>query len=118
MAWTLASKVIRVDDQQYGGRIDANFAIQDPLDAVASVISYFGARSQVTPLQFQLWEEDNSSTGLSTLIAAAKAGTTVALVGDTGALGSFKMLSFEWRRVQALNKSTPCYACSAELIIV
>lgn len=118
MAWTLHAQVIHPDNQQYGGHLESNFAIQDVLDGTASVISYYGAKSEAVQMQFALWEEDNSSAGLSTLKAAVIAGTTVALVGDTGALGSYKILTFDYRRVQALNKSLPCYSCTVEMVKV
>lgn len=118
MAWTIASIIIHPETEQYGGRIDANYAIQDVLDATDSVVSYYGAKSQMSPIQFLMLESENSSVALSTLIAAAQAGTTVALVGNPGALGNFKIISFSWNLVQALNQSGLVYKCNVELVKV
>lgn len=118
MAWTLAAITIHPETEEYGGRIEANYAIQDVLDASESTVSYYGTKSQITPLQFALFESENSSTGLSTLITASKAGTTVALVGNPGSLGNFKIMSLSWSLVQALNQSDLVYKCNTELIKV
>lgn len=118
MSWSIASIVIHPADQQFGGHLEANFSIQDILDGTESVVSYYGAKSEGVQMQFALWEDDNSNVGLSTLKAAIIAGTTVALAGDSGALGNYKILSFDYRRVQALNKTGLCYNCTIEMVKV
>lgn len=116
MAWTLASITIHPEDQSLRGVIEANYAIQDVLDATANVISYFGSKSEVVQLEFALFEDENSGTGLTTLKNNTKNGTTSALAGDTGSLGNWKILRLEYRRKQALNQTNPVYICSAELV--
>jgi len=118
LAWTLGGVTIHPDDGEFSGRVESNYAIQRVLDAVVNTISYYGANSELVQLAFILDENVNSNTGLSTLKTAAKANSNVALVGDTGSLGNWRILSFTYRRRQALAHTNPVYSCSAELISV
>ena len=116
MAWTLASMTIHPASEEFGSHTEANYAIQDILDGAESVISYYGAKSDVIQMSFILDESDNGGTGLATLKAACKAGTTAALVADSGSLGDWKIMSLDARRVQALNQSALVWKCSVDLI--
>jgi hypothetical protein len=116
MAWTLGGVTINVDrDSQ---TVESNYAIQDVLDATASITSWFGSPSDKRTLDFTLSLSDSGATGLTTLKAAAKADANVALTSDQGAEGNYRILRLTPERVQATNKALPVYKCSVDLILV
>lgn len=118
MSWTLHGLTIHPENEEFGETWEANYSIQDVLDATVSTVSYYGAKSAVVQIAFSLFENENSNTGLSTLRTDWQTGATISLVGDIGTLGNVNILSMSVRRRQALNYSQPVYKISAELIYV
>ena|SRR3990167_2384636 len=117
MAWTLHSLTIHPDSEQDIQVVEANYAIQEILDATTNTITFFGANSTRRTLDFIL-DETEAAGGLATLQADVRADANVTLVSDQGSQGTFRILSLRAARVQALNKSSPVYRISAELIKV
>lgn len=118
MAWTLAGVTIHPDDKQYRRSKQANYAMQDVLDGVAEVISFYGAKSLRVPLSFTIFGDENGGTGLTTLETAVDTDADVTLVSDQGTVGSFRILSLDATRVQALNHTGETWAVASQLIKV
>lgn len=116
MAWLLAGKTIRVDEDGDVRSGDAFYAIQGILDATAEVISYYGAGSERRRLRFFLLEDENGGAGYSGLEAARIANADVNLTSDEGSQGNFRILSLNGSRKMAANHSQPVYDCTVELI--
>jgi hypothetical protein len=118
MSWTLGSVVIHPGDKQYRRNKTANYAMQDVLDATAEVVSFYGAKSRRSTLNFILFEAENSSTGLNTLEGYVGTDADVALASDQGAEGNFRILTLDASRVMDTSRSTPVWDCVASLIKV
>jgi len=118
MPWTLSTKTIHPDSEQYTHMVESYYAVQEVLDATENTISFYGASSDRRMLSFILDENENSNTGLSGLKTAVRTDANVALVSDQGAEGNYRILSLRASRVQALNKVSPVYTVECELIKV
>lgn len=116
MTISLAGVAISVDDGGFNLVGEANYSLQEVLDAVTETINFYGAKSERVQLEFLLDEDRNSNTGLSTLRTARTTDANVNLTMDTGSWGNFRILSLNARRVQALNHTNTVWRCSAELI--
>lgn len=116
MGWTLATVVIRPGDEDDQGEINAKYALQSVIDSVSEVISFYAVESERKTLRFVIFENDNGGTGLSTLQAAAKTDSNVALVSDLGSQGNWRILNLSWRRKQDFANTLPVWRCEAHLI--
>ena len=115
MAWSLGGITIYVDSDEMD--YEANLAIQEILDATTNTITFFGANSERRTIGFTL-DETVSAGGKASLATARSTDADVNLTSDQGSQGNYRILSFRPVRIQALNKSSPCYRCVAELIKV
>lgn len=114
MAWTLNSQVIHPDSGEDNITVEANYAIQEILDAISNTLTFFGANSTRRTLDFILDETESAS--LNNLVTAVRTDANVNLTSDQGSQGNFRILTLRASRIQALNKASPVYKCSAELI--
>jgi|SRR3990167_1810721 len=117
MAWSLSGVTISPGDGEDILIYEANYAIQEVLDAVANTITFYGANSERRTLDFIL-DETVAAGGLNTLKTSVQTDANVNLTSDQGSQGNYRILSLRAVRRQALNKSSPVYKCSAELVKV
>ncbi len=115
MAWSLGGVTISVDSDEMN--YEANYAIQEVLDATTNTVSFFGANSERRTLGFIL-DETVSAGGKASLATARATDANVNLTSDQGSQGNYRIMTFRPVRVQALNKASPVYRCTAELIKV
>lgn len=115
MAWTLGGISISPDSGEDVITVEANYAIQEILDATSNTLTFFGANSTRRALDFIL-DETVTAGGLNTLMTAVRTDANVNLTSDQGSQGNFRILTLRASRLQALNKNAPVYKVSAELI--
>lgn len=118
MAWTLGGVTIHPDDKQYTRQVDANYAIQDVLDATTEVASWYGGKSPRINLNFVLFGDENGGTGESQLETAVLTNADVSLVSDIGTVGNVRILSLKATRRQALNHTGESWDCATSLVKV
>jgi hypothetical protein len=115
MPWSLAGVTIHPDGGEDVQVVEANYAIQEILDATVNTITFLGANSDRRTLSFIL-DETEAAGGLNTLKTSVRTDANVNLTSDQGSQGNYRILSLEATRLQALNKASPVYKCVAELI--
>jgi hypothetical protein len=116
MAWSLAGITIHVEKQ--GGSVESLYSQQNVLDATSTTLGYYGAKSKAFSLGFKLIEDTAGSGSLTTLENAVKANASVNLVDDRSTTTSVRIMKLDSERIQALNKTLPCYDCLADLVVV
>lgn len=118
MPWSLGGVFLSPDDEEYEFEITAQYAVQTVIGAQSSDVQWYGTPSERRRLDGILFENSNSNVGLSSLDNYATSGSTVPLITDQGADGSYKIASLRARRKQALNYTQPVWRVSLELIQV
>lgn len=118
MAWTFGGVTIHPPGGDFQGSVQSHYATQEVLDATSETLNFWGATSDHLNLGFALDEVVNGNTGLDTLKAAVRADANVALAGDQGSEGNFRILELSWTRAQDHSRTVPFYHCKAQLIKV
>ena len=116
MVWSLGGVLVHPEDEEWEVEISALYAVQTPINAQSSNIQWYGTPSERGSLNGILFENSNSNVGKSSLRMYATSGSTVPLITDQGAEGSYRIQSIRFRRKQALNFTQPVWRFSAELI--
>jgi hypothetical protein len=109
MPWSLGGVTIHVDEDS-----DNNEPVLGEiqvLEATDTTLHYAGAKSENRSLRFWVETEANHNA----LEAAAKADSNVALVGDLGGQGNYRIRKLTMRRQHAVNQANPWWRGSVEL---
>lgn len=109
MPWSLAGVTIHVDEDS-----DNNEPVLGEiqvLEATDTTLHYAGAKSEARSLRFWVEGEANHDA----LEVASKANNDVALVGDLGAQGDYRIRKLTMHRQHAVNQANPWWKGSVEL---